>query len=788
MTTYHFIGIGGIGMSGLAKILISQNIPVTGSDLAESSTTRALKEAGATLFIGHSASYIKPGTTIVYTSDIKESNPEFIAAQQLKCPMLHRSDLLALLMQNRKTLAVTGTHGKTTTSSLLSWVLHHAGQDPSFAVGGVIAQLNANAQHGKGDYFVAEADESDGSFLRYTPYGGIITNIDLDHMNYYQTEEALVGAFHQFAKKVESADHLFWCGDDSRLQKLNIEGVSYGFNSDCQLRILQFTQKGWKTSFDIAFRGLQYRQIEIAQIGSYNVLNSAAVFGLALQMGIEEHAIRKALSTFPGVGRRCTMRGQKQEILFIDDYAHHPNEIAVTLRAIRDAIGEKRLIVLFQPHRYSRTKDCLGTYRGIFESADMVYVTDIYSAGEQEIPGVTTQKVFDELSQDRSPDFYYSPRKEIVEKVYQTLFPHDVVVTLGAGDIHAAIPELLQKIDLQPPKLHIGILYGGKSTEHEVSLTSSQYICRSLDRDLYETHEFLITKEGKWVLKNEGDSEEFLISSQVLQQLQKCDLFFPILHGTFGEDGTIQGFLEILGKPYVGCDHQSSAICMDKAIAKRLMQHAGIQTSSFIAFSETDWKNRAKDLLHEIREKLIFPIFVKPVHLGSSIGVQRVTNETELDAAIRNAFAFDPVILIENEIAGREIEFAVLGNDQITVLPPGEVFSAGKIHDYRGKYSRDNATPSTPQADLPEKWMEEGKAIALKAYQAATCKGMARIDFFLDQSGSFWFNEINPIPGFTPFSLYPQMCEANGFSNEELIDRLLILGLQRSRQKEKKAY
>jgi UDP-N-acetylmuramate--alanine ligase len=218
------------------------------------------------------------------------------------------------------------------------------------------------------------------------------------------------------------------------------------------------------------------------------------------------------------------------------------------------------------------------------------------------------------------------------------------------------------------------------------------------------------------------------------------------------------------------------------------MQHAGIQTSSFIAFSETDWKNRAKDLLHEIREKLIFPIFVKPVHLGSSIGVQRVTNETELDAAIRNAFAFDPVILVENEIAGREIEFAVLGNDQITVLPPGEVFSAGKIHDYRGKYSRDNATPSTPQADLPEKWMEEGKAIALKAYQAATCKGMARIDFFLDQSGSFWFNEINPIPGFTPFSLYPQMCEANGFSNEELIDRLLILGLQRSRQKEKKAY
>ncbi|MBS4168510.1 UDP-N-acetylmuramate--L-alanine ligase [Parachlamydia sp. AcF125] len=788
MKSYHFIGIGGIGMSGLARILMSQNIPVSGSDLAENATTRALKEAGATLFIGHSATYIQPHMHIVYTSDIKESNPEFMAAKQLQCPLLHRSELLALLMQNQKTLAVTGTHGKTTTSSLLAWVLQAMGQDPSFAVGGIIAQLNTNARHGKGEYFVAEADESDGSFLRYSPYGGIITNIDLDHMNYYQTEEALEQAFLTFAKKVKSSDHLFWCGDDSRLQKLSLKGISYGFNPDCQLRILRFTQKGWKAFFDMEYQGECYHDIEIAQIGSYNVLNSAAVFGLALSLGLDEQEIRKALAIFPGVGRRCTKRGQKQKILFIDDYAHHPREIEVTLRAIREAIGEKRLIVLFQPHRYSRTKDCLGTYQTIFNSVDIVYVTDIYAAGEQEIPGISAQKILEEICQNKNLECCYAPRTEIGKKVYPRLFPHDVVVTLGAGDIHAVIPELLQEMDTNPPKLHVGMVYGGKSAEHEVSLNSARYIRRALSQDLYEVSEFLITPEGQWLTKNQEAKGTPLISSEVFEQIQACDIFFPILHGTFGEDGTIQGFFEILGKPYIGCDHQSSAICMDKEVTKRLMQREGIPTAPFIAFTETDWAHRSDEIIQEIQHHLTFPLFVKPVHLGSSFGVQKVTAWEELKRAILHAFELDSVILVEKEIVGREIEFAILGNEQITVLPPGEIFSEGKMYDYIGKYSSDKATPSAARAALPEKWIEEGKLLALKAYRAATCKGLARIDFFLDQSGTFWFNEINPLPGFTPLSLYPQICEANGFSSEELIDRLLILGLQRTRLKEKKAY
>lgn len=785
MKKVHFIGIGGIGMSGLAKILLSQKIEVSGSDIAESQITRGLKESGASLFIGHSALNVKPDTTVVFSSDIKESNPEFLAARELQCPILHRSDLLALLMQKQKALAVTGTHGKTTTSSLLSWVLHQTEKDPSFAIGGVLAKLNTNAKHGCGDYFVAEADESDGSFLRYEPYGAILTNIGLDHMNFYLTEEALKNAFKVFAEQVQSPEHLFWCGDDERLRSLLIKGISYGFNSSCELRVMRFEQKGWKTTFDLIYRGNSYKEIEIAQIGYYNVLNSTAVFGLALSLGIEEGAIRKALASFPGVGRRCTHRGEQQGILFIDDYAHHPSEIEATLKAVREAIGEKRLIVLFQPHRYSRTKDCLGTYHGRLDAVDKVYITDIYSAGEAEIPGISYANIHRELIENSNLDCTYIARKQIAERVSKELLPHDVVITLGAGDIQAAIPEIMEAIRKNPPKIHVGVIYGGKSAEHEVSHFSAKHIFNSLNAEYYQVSKILITKEGKWELPNLPKGEA-MISSEVFSHLQSCTLFFPILHGPFGEDGTIQGFFETLGKPYVGCDHESAAISMDKAVTKRLMQREGILTAPFIAFTESDWDKNPAAICMQIQKELTFPLMVKPVHLGSSLGIKKITHISELAEAAKHAFTFDTVILAENFIVGREIEFAVIGNERICAFPPGEILTSGKIYDYEGKYSSENATPTTPQAELPPDWIEKGRVLAENAYRAATCKGMARIDFFLDQSGTFWFNEINPIPGFTPYSLYPQICEKNGLPGPKLMDQLIILGLQRARNKGKK--
>lgn len=782
----HFIGIGGIGMSGLARILLKKKIEVTGSDISASYVTDNLSRAGAKIFLGHDSNHINPNMTVIFSSDIKKDNPEYQAAISLKCQMLHRSDLLQMLMSDYKTLAVSGTHGKTTTSSLLAWVLSEAKLEPSYAVGGMIPQFNSNADHGKGHYFVAEADESDGTFLKYNPFGAIITNIDFDHMNYFGNESGLKQAFKTFASKVSSPNHLFYCGDDSRLKALAIKGISYGFGQHCLLRASKFVQNGWGISFDIDFQGKHYKKIDVSLAGLHNAYNAMAVFGLALNLGVSEDAIRAAFKSFKGVLRRCEKKGDLHGILFLDDYAHHPTEVKSTLKGIREAIQERRLVAIFQPHRYSRTKDCLGTFGHVFEEADEVIITDIYGAGEPPIPGISSESIINEITNASKVCCRYVSREGLSTYLCDSLRVHDVVVTLGAGDITKLSGEILEKFKKEAPqKLKVGVVYGGRSVEHEISLMSAKHVSQSLNPDLYQIQHFCISKNGKWGFKNKDaevqeDKCEKLISSQVMEELLKCDLFFPVLHGTYGEDGTIQGFFEMLDKAYVGCDYRSAAICMDKALTKRLMQINGIATSPFISISKYEWNRDPFIIKQQILEKLSFPVFVKPVHLGSSIGVSKVECIEELDQAIEHALYFDHQILVENGIVGREIEFAVLGNDRVTVFPPGEICTGGKIYDYDGKYGPKGMSTDA-QAKLPSDQIDEGMHLAEKAYRAANCTGMARVDCFLDNQGKFWLNEINPIPGFTKISLYPKICEANGLEAKELMDRLIILALHRKR-------
>ena len=324
-------------MSGLARLLLGRKLPVTGSDITSSYVTEGLIKEGAKVYFGHSAQHITPDMRVIYTSDIRPDNPEFLAAQQLKCPLMHRSELLAELMRGYKTLAIAGTHGKTTTTALLTHVLREAKYDPSFAVGGVLPKLH-NSGHGSGDYFVAEADESDGTFLRYSPWGAIVTNIDLDHLDHYKSENALIEAFQAFMEKVSVKDHLFWCGDDVRLHSLQPAGISYGFGEENQLRASHFYQEGWNSLFDIYFQGRHYPKIQLARIGKHNVLNALAVFGMATSIGISENTIRQAFQTFEGVGMRCEKKGEAYGIQFIDDYAHHPTEIQCTLNGLREAV------------------------------------------------------------------------------------------------------------------------------------------------------------------------------------------------------------------------------------------------------------------------------------------------------------------------------------------------------------------------------------------------------------------------------------------------------------------
>lgn len=791
---FHFIGIGGIGMSGLANILLKKNVIVSGSDIASSYVTEGLEKSGAIVTFGHSAHNVPENATVVYSSDIKKDNPEYQAALDKKITLMHRSDLLLHLMHDYRTLSIAGTHGKTTTSALLAWVMKQSGKDPSYAVGGMIPQFQTNAGHGKGEYFVAEADESDGTFLKYSTYGGIVTNIDTDHINHYGSMVALVDAFKHFLENVKAPGHLFWCGDDHYLSQINAEGVSYGFGSHCKLRISNLRQTGWKIIFNIGFAGHYYDNIELSLIGHHNALNGAAVFGLALSLGISESDIRKAFGSFGGVMRRCEKKGEVQNILLLDDYAHHPTEIKTTLHGIRQALKGRRLIAVFQPHRYTRTKDCLGSYAGIFTDADAIFVTEIFSAGETPIANVTSEQVVKEIESDGLTKCHIVPRKEMASALAEFSQIHDVIVTLGAGDITKLSYELLSIFKQSAPKkLNLGILFGGRSTEHEISFLSAHNICQSVKQDYYDVHHFGITKQGYWIsgpdsmqrLKQDlkkPSSQGPVIDHEVFKELMKCDVVIPVFHGPYGEDGTIQGFLEILDKPYVGPDHTSAAIAMDKAHTKNLALACEIPTLPFIEINHVDWKNNPQSFLERIQNDLDFPVYVKPVHLGSTVGVEKVEHPSQLQSSIQKAFTYDYKLIIEKGIVNpREIEFAVLGNENPTVFPPGEVLSNGNVYDFDAKYG-ENSMKSNPKADLSQAQLDEGRTLALKAYQGISCTGMARVDFFLDSNGKFWLNEINPIPGFTQISLYPKICEANGLPGKELMDALIILALERKRR------
>ncbi|MCE5316985.1 MAG: UDP-N-acetylmuramate--L-alanine ligase [Parachlamydia sp.] len=788
----HFIGIGGIGMSGLARLLLKRHIQVSGSDLASSYVTEGLIKEGAKVYFGHSSQNISSDMKVVYTSDIKQDNPEFLAAKSLNCALLHRSELLAEMMQGYKTLAVAGTHGKTTTTALLTHVLKEGNLDPSFAVGGLLPKLQINAGHGSGEHFVVEADESDGTFLRYQPWAAIVTNIDLDHLDYYKSEAALLDAFSTFIRKVPDPDRLFWCGDDSRLESLAPEGISYGFGRNNALQASHFRQDGWMSIFDIDFQGRRYKNVELARIGKHNVLNALAVFGLAITLGISEDAIRRAFRSFEGVVRRCEKKGETYGILLIDDYAHHPTEIECTLSGLREAVQERRLIAVYQPHRYSRTRDCLGSFGRIFDDADEVWITDIYGARETPIPGLSSDQVVAEVQQASKTPCRYVPRESLVESLGAYLRPHDVLVSLGAGDITRLGADLLSYFKENPVhRYKIGVIFGGRSLEHAVSLMSAKFMMDSLNPTLYDVASFGITREGCWLqgsaamqqleagVKSEGNLP---LPPEILEELSTCDVLFPILHGPMGEDGTIQGFFEMLGKPYVGCDHRSSAVCMDKALTKKLMLLNGIAIIPFVDFSRFEWKRNREKYLKTISEQLTLPLFVKPLHLGSTVGVKKVQSLEGLEAAMEAAFAVDTHILVENGLKVREIEFALMGNGWVTVLPPGEVCTEGKIYDYEGKYGGAKSAPFMPKAELSLELIQEGIFMAQAAYKAAGCSGFARVDFFLDEKDKFWLNEINPIPGCTPTSAYPRICQANGITGQILVDRLITYALESRRR------
>ncbi len=531
----------------------------------------------------------------------------------------------------------------------------------------------------------------------------------------------------------------------------------------------------------------------VSLTGKHNALNALAVFGLALELGVDEKEIRKAFETFPGVKRRMDRKGEVASVLLLDDYAHHPTEIKATLKAVRNAIGEKRLIAVFQPHRYSRLKFIMNELHRAFNDADLIVVTDLYAAGEAPVEGITTEKIIEGIQRESTLPVTYISRKELVSTLASMVCPHDVVITLGAGDVTKVggeLKEILQKTGVK--KLSVALLYGGRNSEFEVSINSAKHFENNIDPLLYDMKVVEITKQGKWRLRKKvGEKGQEKknggprISQEVLDLLQSTDVCIPVLHGPNGEDGKLQGFLETVGVSYTGCDVYSASICMDKFFSKQVAKAENIPTAPFVRCDRSDWRKRREKILEEVQKTLHFPVFIKPVHLGSSIGVYKVDRLHLLEKALEEALCCDSYVIIEQEVEGaREIELSVLGNDCPEVTQPGEILTHGKFYNYEAKYG-DEAVGSIPCADLSEALQNEVKEYALRIYKVLGCTGLARVDFFLDSHGRWWFNEINPIPGFTAHSLYPKMWEYAGRSMKEIVDQLLILALSRTRKEER---
>lgn len=453
---FHFIGIGGIGMSGIAGLLMACGHTVSGSDLKENHLTQELRAQGARIFVGHDARHIEGQPIVVYSSAIKQDNPEMQEAARRKLTVIKRAQALALLMEDKCVITVAGSHGKTTTTSLLGHVLIESGISPTVVIGGVLRNIGTNACIGESAYCLAEADESDGSFLCYRPTHSIITNIDYEHLDYYGSFDAQVAAFGDYISRTDPRGSLVICADDEHLcalsRRYSGQVITYGLRAPARLQARSVEIKGLRSSFDCFYDGARIGRFELALGGEHNVSNALAVIAAAVQLGIPLETVKPSLLSYQGARRRLEIKWSGQQYTFIDDYAHHPTEIRATLAALR-AVSAGRRMIIFQPHRYSRTQLLLDKFAHCFDHADYLVITDIYSAGEAPIEGITAEVLWRAVKMSMpDKEVVYVPRADVSGYVCRHLVPGDLVVTMGAGDIvniHHEIIACAQSRDIQ---------------------------------------------------------------------------------------------------------------------------------------------------------------------------------------------------------------------------------------------------------------------------------------------------------------------------------------------------
>jgi UDP-N-acetylmuramate--alanine ligase len=447
----HFIGLGGAGMSGIARIMLAKGFAVSGSDKNDSSVLTSLKALGAKVFVGHIKENLADAQLVIISAAITENNPELVAAKQGGIPVVARANALAWLMSESTSVAVAGTHGKTTTTAMLTVALQSAGADPSFAIGGTINNAGTNAHSGSGSIFVAEADESDGSFLAYKPSGAIITNVELDHVDHFADEEAVFAVFEQFVDSIKPGGFLVACGDDSgvkhllsQIKRSDLKILLYGEDSNNDFRLDRINLAPTTSSAALTITGRKIGELTLAVAGKHNLLNAVAAFAAGSAMGIAEDKLITGLKSFTGTRRRFELKGEVAGVKVIDDYGHHPTEITVTLIAAKNLAQSGRVLVVFQPHRYSRTAVFSHQFAEALSNSDFTFLLEVYAASEQPIPGVSSLLIIKDMKSDQAK--FEPSMVQVVSEVAMMAKSGDVIITLGAGDVSSLGDPILQAL------------------------------------------------------------------------------------------------------------------------------------------------------------------------------------------------------------------------------------------------------------------------------------------------------------------------------------------------------
>jgi UDP-N-acetylmuramate--alanine ligase len=447
----HFVGIGGIGMSGIAEVLLNLGYHISGSDIKETEVTRRLHTLGCEISYGHRKENVKETDVVVVSSAIRKGNPEVEVAEQRLIPVIPRAEMLAELMRMKVGIAIAGTHGKTTTTSLIATVLAAGGLDPTVVIGGRLNSIGSSARLGQGEFLVAEADESDGSFLKLLPTIAVVTNIDPEHLDYYKGIEEIKETFLNFLSKIPFFGLAVLCLDHPNVQslipRLKKRFTTYGLTTQADFQAKEIAFEGFFTSFDVLHQGKEVGRLKLQMPGLHNIYNALATLATAFELNIPFEVAQEALRHFSGIQRRFQIRGEKKGILIVDDYGHHPVEIMATLRAAR-AGWRRRIVAVFQPHRYTRTQALFHDFLTAFYDADVLILTDIYPAGEDRIEGVEAKALFEGIRDYGHKNVtYFADKKEIVNTLLRILVPGDMVITLGAGDIWQVADELVNRLE-----------------------------------------------------------------------------------------------------------------------------------------------------------------------------------------------------------------------------------------------------------------------------------------------------------------------------------------------------